>query len=78
MDINQLSKILTREEFMNIFQEENSFCFSYKNIYLYCPHELDLISDIDICMVRKSGDYQSCRKCWENAIKNIKFKGEVI
>lgn len=78
MDINKIAKEMTRKEFLNnIALDEDGEIVNIKNCdinkeydFEYCPDEngLDLNKD---CY-----DYKNCKECWENAIKDIKFKGE--
>lgn len=73
MDINKIAKEMTREEFLEsdyILNKDNEDDFiSYK-----CPYELE-INNIEKSECEKNTPF-SCEKCWENAIKDIKFKGE--
>lgn len=73
MDINKIAKEMTREEFLEsdyILNKDNEDDFiSYK-----CPYELE-INNIEKSECEKNTPF-SCEKCWKNAIKDIKFKGE--
>ncbi|MBO0575120.1 hypothetical protein EXQ42_09590 [Clostridium botulinum] len=70
MDINKIAKEMTREEFLESEyvidkdeeDEEKDF------IYYKCPNNYGL---------KESDCYCICGECWENAIKDIKFKGDV-
>lgn len=61
-DINEISKISTREEFLNRVDGEDwcisKYGFDYNN---------------DHCAVMMGGD---CIECFKDAVKNIRFKGE--
>lgn len=73
MDIKEMAKTMTREEFMKGIEFYESgwgihdFYGKGSNSSDCCPNAYGLIN--------KCGD---CRDCWENAIKDIKFKGEDI
>ncbi|NFF69451.1 hypothetical protein FDF69_20185 [Clostridium sporogenes] len=63
MDINKIAKEMTREEFLQ--NCEDSLFTGYD---ISCPSDVDLETVCDLC--------KDCKECWENAIKDIKFKGE--
>lgn len=75
MDINEMAKTMTREEFMNKFTENKYILVINKKRYC-CPDEIGLkiLGDGNKCWTNDSNN--RCKECWENAIKNIKFKGE--
>ncbi|MBE6058069.1 hypothetical protein [Clostridium sp.] len=65
MDINKIAKEMTREEFLDSdyvksVDEEGDFIE-----YECCGYHFL----IDNCL-------SNCKECWENAIKDIKFKGD--
>ncbi|EPY2296326.1 hypothetical protein ACXATC_004019, partial [Clostridium sporogenes] len=65
MDINKIAKEMTREEFLNskyVKKVDEEGYITYKCIE-------DYIFTIDNCL-------SNCKECWEDAIKDIKFKGE--
>ncbi|NFH48127.1 hypothetical protein FC976_13075 [Clostridium sporogenes] len=64
MDINKIAKEMTREEFLQ--NCEDSLFTGYD---ISCPSDVDLETVCDLC--------KDCKECWENAIKDIKFKGDV-
>lgn len=74
MDTNKIAKGMTREEFLQsdyLFEKDNEDCFmSYK-----CTKNELAINNIEKLECEKTIPF-SCEKCWENAIKDIKFKGE--
>ena len=66
MDINKIAKEMTREEFLNskyVREVDEEGYITYKCIE-------DYIFTIDNCL-------SNCKECWEDAIKDIKFKGDV-
>lgn len=63
MDINKIAKEMTREEFLR--NCEDSLFTGYD---ISCPSDIDLKNNCDL--------HPNCRECWENAIKDIRFKGE--
>ncbi|NFF77529.1 hypothetical protein FCV38_11195 [Clostridium sporogenes] len=66
MDINKIAKEMTREGFLN------SCYINNKDGICYCPGIVDLKNfPYHICKPK-----ENCKECWENAIKDIKFKGE--
>lgn len=66
MDINEIAETMSREEFMNkyISNENKCICPKYYNLK-------DYVFGNDLCT------NNTCIKCWKEAIKDIKFKGEV-
>ncbi|WP_061306748.1 hypothetical protein [Clostridium botulinum] len=74
MNINDIAKEMTREEFLNsdyLFEKDSEGCFmSYK-----CTKNELAINNIEKLECEKNLPF-SCKKCWRNAIKDIKFKGE--
>ncbi|WP_125154390.1 hypothetical protein [Clostridium rectalis] len=65
MSLNKVAKEMTREEFLNskyVKEVDEEGDITYKCIE-------DYIFSIDDCC-------SNCNGCWENAIKDIKFKGE--
>ncbi|NFA59481.1 hypothetical protein K8O96_12015 [Clostridium sporogenes] len=68
MDINnikiieELAKEMTREEFLDVFVGEATACPTYYGLCNFA------VSDCDAP--------KTCRECYEQAIKDIKFKGE--
>jgi len=72
MNINEIAKEMTREEFLNKlnFYDGGKGCDggTFMGREIICPCELDLFENC------KEGSI--CLECWENAIKDIKFKRE--
>ncbi|NFT02247.1 hypothetical protein FDF18_02710 [Clostridium sporogenes] len=64
MDINKIAKEMTREEFLKRIVIDSLFT----GYDISCPSDVDLETVCDLC--------KDCKECWENAIKDIKFKGE--
>ncbi|NFU45254.1 hypothetical protein FDF80_19200, partial [Clostridium sporogenes] len=67
MDINKIAKEMTREEFLQseyVIDKEDE---EKDLFYSRCPSNYGL---------KESDCYCICAECWENAIKDIKFKGE--
>ena len=62
MDINKIAKKLSKNEFLNLVIGDDRF----RNI---CPEEYSLKETDCNCAC-------TCTECWENAIKDIKFKGD--
>lgn len=50
---------------------KNEFLAEYG--HEYCPGEIEL-NEFPTC---SRGDEEQCKRCWENAIKDIEFKNEV-
>ncbi|NFH40857.1 hypothetical protein [Clostridium sporogenes] len=72
MDINKIAKKMTREEFLKgvIIDEDGQIeNIKWKDSEWLCPTKPN--SKWEECTY-----YQNCKQCWENAIKDIKFKGE--
>lgn len=63
-DIQEIAKTITREEFIEKQSQQ-----VYKPS---CPHRFKLESYFPKC----SSKIFDCEECWENAVKNITFKGE--
>jgi hypothetical protein len=65
MDINEIAKKMTREEFI----EQQS-----QQVYKpSCPHRFKLTDYFPKCSVKVF----DCEECWENAVKGIKFKDDI-
>lgn len=64
MNIDELAKTMTKEEFLN-----NSY------VQDYCPGKDGLKEfEADEC---NGGNISMCRRCWEMATEDIKFKDEI-
>ncbi|MGO5072361.1 hypothetical protein ACTQ4K_00170 [Clostridium sporogenes] len=68
MYINKIAKGMTREEFLN------SCYINNENGISYCPGIFDLKNFP--CHSHICDPKENCKECWEDAIKDIKFKGE--
>lgn len=71
MDINEIAKKMTREEFLNCIDEDGSLIYNHKNIE--CPSYIKGLKD---CAETNSLRVQ-CYSCWAEAIKDIKFKDDL-
>lgn len=73
MNINKVAKIMTRKEFL----KKLDFCNNGKNVMGGYFFEEEVITcPCDLNLEEKCVPDSKCYDCWENAIKNIKFKGE--
>ncbi|MCR1167293.1 hypothetical protein NE169_18425 [Clostridium botulinum] len=73
MDINKIAKTMTRKEFL----KELDFCNNGKNVQGGYFFEEEVITcPCDLNLEEKCVPDSECYDCWENAIKDIKFKGE--
>lgn len=74
MNIEEIRKELTREEFIKRLEIYASTFFVYKGVSYGCPSCIGLKDTSndgeDACK------YINCHYCWLKSIKNIKFKGE--
>lgn len=68
MDIKEIAKGMTRNEFLNSIDKNGRL--KYEDKAINCPGNLKLKELGEKCNIRK------CQECWEQAIKDIKFKGE--
>lgn len=73
IDIKEIAKIMTKEEFLTQACQINLGILNQKHD---CPHLYKLKSS------KRTGeclghDLFRCRECWEKAVKDIKFKGDV-
>lgn len=67
MDIKEITKQYTREEFNNNINGNFMIQFIHGGKMYECPSKLGLK---DNCKLN------SCKKCWKQSTENIKFKGE--
>lgn len=76
MNINEIAKEMTREEFLSYIDEEGWLVLPKKfNINpIDCPYKLKLkdFGNTDI-----QCDISKCKRCWAESIKNIKFKDDL-
>lgn len=72
MNIEEIRKELTREEFISKLTGGNDCRFKYNNKIANCPNSIDIDfeTEAEYC--------DNCEECWLGAIKDIKFKGEGI
>ncbi|EPY2296344.1 hypothetical protein ACXATC_004037 [Clostridium sporogenes] len=63
MDIKEIAKKMTREEFL-----KNCGKSLFTDYEISCPSDVDIYKDCNSC--------SNCKECWKDAIKNIKFKGD--
>lgn len=69
MNIKEIAKTMTREDFIRTINCDGNDCVSVLNDYtIVCPCDTNLK---DNCF-----EGQNCMDCWVNAIKNIEFMGE--
>ncbi|MBN3352128.1 hypothetical protein CF086_17670 [Clostridium botulinum] len=69
MNIKEIAREMTREEFIERI-EFSSGNFKYgDNKWFNCPKDIGGLKDPDRC-------WGVCEECWKDAIKDIKFKGE--
>ncbi|NEZ84560.1 hypothetical protein EXN54_20285 [Clostridium botulinum] len=66
IDIKEIAKEMTKSEFLNSDYIKN------KSEFRYCPG----VYNLENCINIKCDPQINCKECWENAIKDIKFKGE--
>jgi len=69
IDIKEIAKIYSREGFLKITMKEKAYMFYGRN----CPscHGLKPLK----CTDKRIGS-DVCEKCWREAVKDIKFKGD--
>lgn len=71
MNIKEIRETMTREEFLNSFSKVRFWTLQINDKLYECPKELEIENKYD-----DVGQCGSCRECWTNSIKDIKFKGE--
>lgn len=71
MNIHKVRKTMTRDEFLNSFSKVRFWTLQINDKLYECPKELEIENKYD-----DVGQCGSCRECWTNSIKDIKFKGE--
>lgn len=75
LDINEIAKTMTREEFLNCIDDEGTLIYDYKNIEC-CPSYIKGLKD---CAETNSVicDKRQCYFCWKESVKDIKFKDDL-
>jgi len=74
MNIEEIRKEMIREEFMK--KLGNDLVFETDDIIVECPRDMRLKDFGTLNDDRHACCLSNCKKCWLNAIKDIKFKGE--
>lgn len=69
MKIDEIRKIMTREKFLNELEKNK---FGFKGDY-ECPKDIGLLNLENKCIGESE---KRCKKCWLEATKDVKFKGE--
>ncbi len=80
LDINEIAKKMTREEFMNCIDEDGCLwlCDNGKSITIACPNKIGLKEEFRLEDGECKTPTTNCKKCWYDAIKDIKFKNDDI
>lgn len=79
MNINEIAKELTREEFEKCFKIEGRLLkLVYRGMDYVCPEDIGLenIGKEKYCDNYDKYNPEVCKKCFLEVIRNIKFKGE--
>lgn len=79
MDIEQIRKEMTREEFINKIKTEEYWGegINYESSFWYDKYtKINCPNDIGLENCKNKNEGKNCYDCWINSIKNIKFKNK--
>lgn len=76
MNCNEIAKQYTRQEFVEQLEKRNYQSIHINKYVAYCPSSINL-KNINGNKKNDKCDYDNCKKCWMNAIKDVKFKDEI-